>query len=214
MAMKAATPKAASASPCAKPARVAARPMITSAEETRSLEKCSASAASASLCVSLATASSRRARTKSTTIDRASTGEDRPAGVDLDGRGAEPLRGLAGDDEREAEQEPGLDQGGEQFDLAVAIMVLLVRRLLGLAHGDIGEHCGGDVGGRMAGLRDQRQRAGGEARRELGERQHRAGGDRRLRGRSLARRLVGRDRLIWSWAGRLVGIPARRSSQP
>ena len=73
MAMKSATPSAAMASPRSNPRRIAPNPMTTSTEETRSLAKCSASAASASLPSSFATRESCNERTRSTRIETPST---------------------------------------------------------------------------------------------------------------------------------------------
>ena len=80
---------------------------------------------------------------------------------------------------REQEQQRRFGERRDAFDLAVAVMVLVVGRLAGNAHRAIGHHRGAEVDQRMAGLRQDRQRAGGKADHALGDGQR---GGRRDRG--------------------------------
>ena len=115
-------------------------------------------------------------------------GEHRP--VRVYGRGfAEAARGLLHDEQSEAEQQAGLHQGGEGLDLAMAIMMFGVRRLIGFAHREIGEDRRSGVDGGVARFGQEGQRTGPQASRQLGAGQQRAGGDRGLRGRQFARRI-------------------------
>ena len=83
-------------------------------------------------------------------------GEHRP--VRVDGRGfAEAARGLLHDEQSEAEQQAGLHQGGQGLDLAMAIMMFGVRRLIGFAHREIGEDRRAGVDGGVARLGQEGQ---------------------------------------------------------
>ena len=79
---------------------------------------------------------------------------------------------------REQEQQRRFRQRRNALDLAVAVMVFLVGRLAGNAHGGIGHHRGAEIDQRMAGFRQNRERAGGKADHALGDRQHGRGRDR------------------------------------
>ena len=71
----------------------------------------------------------------------------------------------------EQEQQRGFRQRRNALDLAVAVLVFFVGRLSGNTHGGIGHHRGAEIDQRMAGLRQNRQRAGGNADQTLGDRQ-------------------------------------------
>src|SRR6266851_3175180 len=64
------------------------------------------------------------------------------------------------------------------LDLAVAVMVLLVGRLVGDSHREIGHQRGGEIDQRMRRLRQDRERAGREADDPLADRQRRRRRDR------------------------------------
>ncbi len=65
-------------------------------------------------------------------------------------------------DTGEQEQERRLRQRGDALDLAVAVVVLLVGRLAGHAHREIGHDRRDEIEQRMRGLREHRERPGGE----------------------------------------------------
>ena len=88
-----------------------------------------------------------------------------------DGRfaGDEPAHALKRDGARKQKKEGGLDERGKRLDLAVAILVLLVRRLVGGADGKPCDRRRGDVEERVGRIRDQRQGPGRKAGSALGE---------------------------------------------
>jgi len=90
----------------------------------------------------------------------------------------QPLQRLPNHDRRQQEQQAGLGQGSDAFDLAVAVLMLGVGRLAGNAYGEIGEYGRRQVNERVAGLRQNRQRAGEQPDHRLGCGQPRRGGDR------------------------------------
>ena len=71
----------------------------------------------------------------------------------------QPLRRLVQHDGGEQKQQCGLGERGDAFHLAVAVLVLGVGRLAGDAHRDIGQHRCRQIEQRMAGLRQDGQRA-------------------------------------------------------
>ena len=73
----------------------------------------------------------------------------------------------------QGEQQRGLGEGGDVLDLAVAVLMVLVRRLVGPAHGEVGHHRRGEVDQRMGRLGEDRQRAGRDPDHGLAERQAR-----------------------------------------
>ena len=81
-------------------------------------------------------------------------------------------------DAREQEQKRCLGERGDAFDLAVAVMVLLVGGLAGHAHREIGHHRCGEVDQRMRRLRQNGERAGGDADGGFCHREARRRGDR------------------------------------
>ncbi len=168
-----ATTSAAAESAHGRPNRTPTRPISTASEDHRSDEKCSASASSAWLCVCLRGA---RQRARAEEIDRRSTPTITPkaqtVAIDrvlfmLD----QALDRFPDHHAREQEQQRGFRQRRDALDLAVTVMVFLVGRLAGNAHGDIGHHRGAEIDQRMAGFRQDRQRAGGKADHALGDRQ-------------------------------------------
>ncbi len=78
----------------------------------------------------------------------------------------------------QCEQQRGLGKGSDVLDLTVAVLVVLVRRLVGPAHGEIGHHRRGEVDQRMGRLGQDRQRAGQNPDHRLAERQGAGGGNR------------------------------------
>src|SRR5205085_10414691 len=84
-------------------------------------------------------------------------GENRPAGVYLRRCDREPAYSLDYDEGGKREKEARLGQRGERFELAMAVMVLLVGRLAGDPHREISEdRCAGIEQG-MARLRQKRE---------------------------------------------------------
>ena len=122
--------------------------------------KCSASASSASLEVALATRLSTRARKKSTTIEPAMMAK---AAASLRPRAParhQPLHRFPDHHAREQEQQRRLGERRDALDLAVAVLMLGVGRLAGKPHREIGQHRRGKIDQRMAGLGQDRERAG------------------------------------------------------
>ena len=119
--------------------------------------------------------------------------EDRREGVDIcfdpGRRGKKPQGGLINDCEREGEQKTGLRERGHRLDLGVAERVLVVGGAVGLAHRVIGGGAHRDVDGVVRALGDERERADCQSRRQLGDRQRRAGPDRGERRAALAARV-------------------------
>ena len=75
-------------------------------------------------------------------------------------RADEPLHGFPDHHAREQEQQGGFGKRRHALHLAVAVLVVGVGRLAGNAHGEIGQHRRREVEQGMAGLRQDRQRAG------------------------------------------------------
>ncbi len=69
------------------------------------------------------------------------------------------------------EQEPGLGQCGYALDLAMAVVMLLIGRLAGDAHGKVGHHRGAKIDQRMRRLRQDGERPGQHADHALRQRQ-------------------------------------------
>jgi len=90
----------------------------------------------------------------------------------------QPPRRFPDHDDREQEQQSRFGKRGDALDLAVTVLVLLVGRLAGEPHREIGQHRRREVDQRMAGLRQYRQRAGQQANDSLRRRKPRRGGDR------------------------------------
>ena len=87
-------------------------------------------------------------------------GEGRDGGFDgVRLRNDQPPRRLPDDDGREQKQQRRLGKRGDALDLAVTVLVLLVGRLAGEPHCEIGQHRRRKVDQRMAGLGQDRQRA-------------------------------------------------------
>ena len=78
------------------------------------------------------------------------------------------LQRLPDHDAGEQEQQRSLGQRRHAFDLAVAVVVLLVGGLAGNAHREIGHHRRDQIEQRMGGFRQDCERAGGEADHGLG----------------------------------------------
>ena len=64
----------------------------------------------------------------------------------------EAAKGLGDDPERGAEHEDGFDEGGEAFDLAVAVVVVVVGGAVGDADGEEGDGGGDEIDGGVGGL--------------------------------------------------------------
>jgi len=103
---------------------------------------------------------------------------NRPAGVDLDVGLHQPADRLADNQQGQAEKQAGFDQRRQRLELAMAIMMFGVGRLFRLPHRIKSQHGGAGVDKGVSGLGEQRQRAGPEPRRKLGDSQKRARGDR------------------------------------
>ena len=83
------------------------------------------------------------------------------------GRFVELVHGLVDDAERGRHDQDGLDGRREVLVLAVAVVVLHVRRRHRLAHGPEGDECSDEVDARVERLRDQADRADVDADDEL-----------------------------------------------
>ena len=90
----------------------------------------------------------------------------------------QPLGRLPDHDAGQHEQQRRLGQRRHAFDLAVAVMVLLVGGLAGDAHGEIGHHRGAEIDERMRGFGQDGERAGENADHALCQRQAAGRGDR------------------------------------
>ena len=93
-------------------------------------------------------------------------------------RADQPPRRLPDHDDREQEQQRRFGKRGDALDLAVAVLVFLVGRLAGEPHREIGQDRRREVDQRMAGLGQDRQRAGQESDGSLRRRKPCRGGDR------------------------------------
>ena len=155
-----------------KPSATPPSPTSTAIDDHMSEPKCSASASSASLAVSLRHAI-EQARAEEIDHDRnGDHGEGPERRFDRVAVAAEqPLCRLPDHHAGQHEQQRGLGERGDAFDLAVAVVVLLVGRLAGDAHREIGHHGRDEVDQRMRGLGQDRERAGHHADHALGERQ-------------------------------------------
>ena len=139
-----------------------------------------------------ASRSPRRAResvretSRFTTIDTASTAMPTPRRCTpraLD----QVAHGLEGDDHAADEDEHALDGRGHVLDLLVAVGVRLVGRHVGRAHREERDDRGDEVGGRVQGLGQQRDRARDDAGDRLQQDERRVRGDRERRGAGLGR---------------------------
>ena len=174
-----ATASAATESAHHRPKRMPTRPTSTASEPHRSEEKCSASAASAWLEVFSAVRESARERTKSTTIDTRMTPKAQAlASTPCPSCAMQTLGRFPDHHAGEQEQQRGFRQRRDRLHLAVAVVMLLVGRLARDAHGGIGHGRRAQIDQRMTGLRQDRQRAGGDADDRLGDGQPGRGRDR------------------------------------
>ena len=98
----------------------------------------------------------------------------------------EPPHRLEDDDAGAEQDQHALDRRGEVLDLLVAVGVVLVGRLVGLAHREEGHHRRDQVDARVGRLGEDRDRAGDRRRRELEHDQQRVRGDRDRRRAVLA----------------------------
>ncbi len=117
--------------------------------------------------------------------------EDRAEGEGIgvdDARLADAAQRLEGDGDGQDDEKPGLRQRRDRLDLGVAERMVLVGRLVGDAHGIVGQRAGADVEAVVRGLGEKRQRTGHRPRRELGERQGEARRDGGERGAPFERR--------------------------
>ena len=131
---------------------------MTAMEPSTSEAKCSASAASAWLRVARAVRCSARARQKFTAISITSTTKESPRAS----AAARPRAGGSRIDQNAAGQhvEQGDDEQRRQaLELAVAVMMFLIGRLVGHPHHQPGDHGGDHVDRGVQGLGDQRERA-------------------------------------------------------
>ena len=95
------------------------------------------------------------------------------------------LDGFGDDPDAGGEHEDGLDEGGEGFDFAVAVGVVVVGGAVGDLDGEESDGGGDEIDGGVGGLGEHAERAGEEAGEELEERD-----DRGRRRRRRARRSV------------------------
>ncbi len=155
------------------------RPTRTAADDHRSELKCSASASSAGLA---GVDGDLREHAGAEEVDH-DRGDDDAECEDrrLDGMRViadQPLARFPHHHAGQDEQQRGLGEGGDVLDLAVAVLMVLIRRLVGPAHGEVGHHRGGEVDQRMGRLGEDRQRAGQHPDHGLAEGQGAGGGDR------------------------------------
>ena len=154
---------------------------MTAIEPSTSEAKCSASAASAWLWVSRAVRCSARARQKLTAISISSTTKGIAESV---GGGAPSRKPAPGFDQDAAGQHVKQRDDNERrqaLELAVAVMMLLVGRLVGNPDHQPGDDGRDHVDRGVQGLRDQRERADRDADREF-RRGHAGAGENRDRG--------------------------------
>jgi lactoylglutathione lyase len=93
-------------------------------------------------------------------------------GARIDCRGsfpAEPAQGLESNNERKKGKQARLGQRRHRLEFGVAERVLLIGRLVAFAHGEKGQDRRAGVERAVAALGNERQRAGEESGRELGE---------------------------------------------
>ena len=154
---------------------------MTATEPSTSEAKCSASAASAWLLVSRAARCSARARQKFTAMSISSNDK-------RDRRDRRRWRAFAqtavGFDQNAARQHIEQRDDAERrqaLELAVAVMMFLVRGTVGNPHHQPGDDGRDHVDRRVQRLGDQRQTADGDADREFGRRHAGAGEDRNRR---------------------------------
>ena len=103
----------------------------------------------------------------STTIEKRITPIAKALTSTVDVAATDALERLDRDADRERGEKAGLGQRRHRLDLGVAERMIGVGGLVGLAHGEEGERARADVDRVMRAFRDQRERAGSEARREL-----------------------------------------------
>ena len=99
----------------------------------------------------------------------------------------EAVDGLVDDPDGGGEHEAGFDEGGEGFDLAVAVVVVFVGGAAGDLDGEEGDRRGDKIDGGVCGLGQHAERTGEQAGDEL-ERGNDGGG----RGQTKARRCAWR----------------------
>jgi len=87
------------------------------------------------------------------------------------------LDGAHGDEDADEREEPGLAERRKVLRLAVAELVLNVRRPRGDAHGEVGEQRRNEVGAGVRGLRDEAEAAGREADAQLEDDERRSCGN-------------------------------------
>ena len=118
-------------------------------------------------------------------------------------RSTEPAGRLEDDDPGADQDQHPLDRGRQALDLLVAVGVLGVGRLVGLADRDEGDHRGDQVDQRVDRLGDDRDRAGDRPGGELDRDQQRVGDDRERR-----------RRRTWCGSPPVQPPTARRAQQP
>ena len=79
---------------------------------------------------------------------------------------------------RQQKQQGGFSQRRDRFDFAVSVVMFFVGRFAGNANGDVGHDRGAEIDQRMAGFRQDGQRAGGKAHHTLRDGQAGRGRDR------------------------------------
>ena len=127
----------------------------------------------------------------------------------------QPAGRLEDDDPGADQDQHPLDRGGEALDLLVAVGVVGVGRLVGLADRDEGDHRGDQVDQRVDRLGEDRDRAGDRAGGELERDQGRVGGDRERRrrrswcGSSLRRRRLAAGQVSGQQPGRAAAVADR-----
>ena len=81
------------------------------------------------------------------------------------------LDGFPNHNARKQEQQRGFAERGDAFEFSMSVLMLRVGRLAGDAHGGIGHDRRAEIDQRVAGFRQNRQRAGKKADQALGDRQ-------------------------------------------
>ena len=137
--------------------------MTTMPLDQMSVEKCSASASSAWLSYLAAILPKARERQKSTAMEMNITSERGDAGLDVDVVKEKPLDGFVDDPDAGEQQQAGLEEGGEIFHFAVAVLVIGVGGLVGNPNRHQRDDGGDQIESGMQSFRKNAQAAGGNA---------------------------------------------------
>ena len=183
---RAATNSAAIESASGHPARTPISPTSTASDPAKSLPKCTAFDSSAALWNRRPVLSEISVRETSISEHDADH-QERPPGcvhVNVDPAG-QPRDRETGDADAHEGEHPGLEERRQMLGLAVAVLVLLVRRASRDSDREERQERGDEVGARVQRLRDEAERAARDAGAELEGEQRAGGRDRDERGSPL-----------------------------